>query len=353
MIQRIQAILKEKETDAIITSDGYNMRYVSGFAGATGYMYISRKRAVIITDSRYTIAAKEEAPDFDVLEISVKRGYKTILSELVKEDKVKKIGFENKSASYSEYKMFFELGKIKLTELDDELSNLRRIKREDEIERIAKAEHIGDVAFSKILKYIKPGLTELQVAAMLEFYMKEEGAEGLSFDTIVASGINSSKPHAVPGRKVIEEGDLVTMDFGCIYEGYCSDMTRTVVMGKANDKQREIYDTVLQAQLLALKEIREGVACADVDKVARDYISSKGYGECFGHGLGHSVGLYIHESPSLSTASKDTLAVGMLETVEPGIYVEGFGGVRIEDLVVVTPDGYRNLTASPKELIEL
>ncbi|MBE6014096.1 MAG: aminopeptidase P family protein [Lachnospiraceae bacterium] len=354
IIERVYEILSARDIDAIITSDGYNMRYVSGYSGATGFMYITRRRKVIITDSRYTVAAKEEAPDFEVVQISTEKNYKQILEEFVKSESINRAGFEDKSVSYGEYKLLSGLKEdMELVELGDDLNHLRVIKTPTEIDNIAMAEHIGDVAFKKILDYIKPGMTELQVAAMLEFYMKEEGAEGLSFDTIVASGINSFKPHAVPGRKKIETGDFVTMDFGCIYNGYCSDMTRTIVMGKADAKQKEIYSTVLNAQLSALDMIKEGVKCAEVDKVARSIIGDAGYGDCFGHGLGHSVGLYIHESPSLSSACKETLAVGMLETVEPGIYVEGFGGVRIEDLVVVTPEGYRNLTESPKELIEL
>lgn len=358
-------IINDKGLDALIISDFYNMRYITGYSGDAGYAYISGKRNVIITDSRYTVRAKEEASGFDVAEISADRGYKATLSDLIKGDGAVNIGFEDKSISYADYKLFCGLNKdeedkksgsaggVCLVELGESLNDLRQIKTLEEIEKIANAEHIGDLAFKKIMDFIKPGMTELSVAAMLELYMKDEGAEALSFDTIVASGINSSKPHAVPGRKEIEVGDFVTMDFGCKYEGYCSDMTRTIVMGRASDKQRDVYNTVLEAQQIALDMIKEGVACVDVDKTARDYIDNKGYAGCFGHGLGHSVGLFIHESPAFNTKSKALLKKNMLETVEPGIYIEGFGGVRIEDLVVVTEEGYRNLTGSPKELIIL
>ena len=350
----IKDILKEKGVEALITSDMYNMRYISGYSGDAGYMYISKGRKCIVTDSRYTVRAKEEAPDFEVIEMNSKKGYKDILSGLLEEDRALDVGFEDKSISYSDYKMLSGLRDgINLVELGDALSNLRCIKSPEEIEKIAMAEHIGDIAFSKILDYIKPGMTELEVAARLEYTMKCEGAEALSFDTIVASGINSSKPHAVPGRKKIEKGDFVTMDFGCIYQGYCSDMTRTIVVGQASDEQKKVYDTVLRAQKAALDVIKEGMVCKDVDKVARDLIADAGYGEYFGHGLGHSVGLFIHENPALNTRCEDVLKENMLETVEPGIYIEGFGGVRIEDLVVVTKTGHRNLTSSPKEFIIL
>lgn len=352
-LKRILKIFEEKNIDAIVTSDGYNMRYISGFSGATGFMYISRQKAVITTDSRYTIQAKEEASDFEVIEMNLSNKYKDILGKLSESDNCKAIGFDNKSISFAEYKLLMSaFGEhVKLVELDDYLDSLREIKTEEEIKYIARAEEIGDIAFNKIIDIIKPGMTELQVAAHLEFIMKNEGAQKLSFETIVASGINSSKPHAAPSDKEIETGDFVTLDFGCMVNGYCSDMTRTIVVGEANDKQREIYGIVLEAQKKALDAIKAGKACYEVDKVARDYISSSGYGKCFGHGLGHSVGLFIHETPALSPSSKATLSVNMLETVEPGIYVEGFGGVRIEDLVVVKDGGYKNLTTSPKELI--
>jgi len=237
--------------------------------------------------------------------------------------------------------------------LKGDVDALRQIKSEEELEYLEKAEAIGDLAFEKILTILKPGMTELEVAAELEYQMKKAGAENFSFSTIVASGLNSSMPHAIPGEKKLEEGDFVTMDFGCTYKGYCSDMTRTVVLGKASEKQKEIYNTVLKAQLAALDAIKAGVTGKSVDKVARDIITEAGYGECFGHGLGHSVGLFIHEEPRLSPAGETVLEENMIETVEPGIYVPGFGGVRIEDMVAVTKDGCKNFTHSPKELIEI
>ena len=237
--------------------------------------------------------------------------------------------------------------------LGDALSSFRKIKSPEELDRMERAERIGDEAFSYILNELKPGVTELQIAAKLEYFMRSHGAEGTSFDTIVASGYHSAMPHAVPTEKPLENGDFVTMDFGCRYQGYCSDMTRTVVIGKADPRQKEIYQIVLEAQQAALEGLRPGMTGTEGDRLARDVIEKAGYGEYFGHGLGHSVGLEIHEKPALSTRDETVLLPGMIETVEPGIYIPGFGGVRIEDMVVLTETGIRNLTTSPKELIEL
>jgi len=348
----IKQILEKKQLDAIVVSNGYNMRYISGFSGATGYLYLSVNRKVVLTDSRYTIQAKEEACGYEVIQIEKK--YSDYIGELCAEDQAKKVGIEGKDFLCFDFQRWQkDRPEIDWLFLGDELTDLRRIKSEDELEKIKEAEHIGDIAFEKILDIIKPGMTELEIAAYLEFYMKQNGAEGLSFDTIVASGINSSKPHAVPGHKKIENGDFITMDFGCLYDGYCSDMTRTIVVGKANAEQKKIYQLVLDAQLAALDMIKAGLTGAEVDKVARDIIEKAGYGKCFGHGLGHSVGLFIHESPRLSPSESSILLPNVTQTVEPGVYIENFGGVRIEDLVVVTKDGCENFTHSPKHLIEL
>lgn len=352
----LDKILNELNLNALIITDPYNMRHVSGFRGGEGALYISAAQKVLITDSRYTEQAAKES-DFTVIEECRSHNRQTILKECMEKEGVSgdfAMGYEDESMLCCEFdRMKKALPVQTWVALEGRIDALRQIKTEEELTYLAKAEEIGDKAFARLLKVLKPGMTELEVAAELEYFMKQEGAEDLSFNTIVASGLNSSMPHAIPGYKKIEEGDFITCDFGCKYKGYCSDMTRTVVLGKANEKQKEIYNVVLKAQLAGLEAVKAGVSGSSVDKVSRDIITEAGYGEYFGHGLGHSVGLFIHESPRLSPSDDTILQAGMIETVEPGIYVPGFGGVRIEDMVVVTEDGCRNLAHSPKELIEV
>lgn len=352
-IERVRKILEDLSLDGALISNGYNMRYISGFTGGTGYVYISKKKQIIFTDFRYTIQATEESPDFEIKEIG-NDGYEPAINEVLKAENIQHLGFEDQDLLYSAFVKLREQLEVKdMVAVKDALTNLRIVKTARELECIKEAEAIGDVAFSKILDIIRPGMTELEVAAQLEFIMKTNGAECLSFETIVASGINSSMCHASPSNKKIQKGDLVTMDFGCKYKGYCSDMTRTIVVGKASGEQKKVYSTVLQAQLRALEGIKAGVVGKDIDKIARDIIEDAGYKGCFGHGLGHSVGLFIHESPRLSQKEEGIILEGVTETVEPGIYIDGFGGVRIEDLVVVTKEGHINFTHSDKQLIEL
>jgi Xaa-Pro aminopeptidase len=351
--KRVQELLKKLSIDAILISNGNNMRYVSGFAGETGYLYISEKRHAVVTDFRYTIQAEIEAEGYEVITIG-NGGYEETLNNILKAEKIGRLGFEAEDMLYANYSSLKDKLLVdELVPVGNEITAMRRIKTANELEMIKKAEAIGDQVFAEILDYLQPGMTEIEVAARIEYLLKLKGAQGISFNAIVASGVNSSMPHAVPSYKKIEKGDFLTMDFGCIYEGYCSDMTRTIVIGKASQKQKEVYDTVLKAQLAALDFIKAGVKGKEVDKIARDIIYQAGYEGCFGHGLGHSVGLFIHENPRLSMLEENVLEAGMTETVEPGIYIKGFGGVRIEDLVVVTKDGHENFTFSEKKLIEL
>lgn len=350
--ESIYNILDTMNIEAILVSNPFNMRYLSNFTGGTGYLYLSHKKSIILTDSRYTIAAEEEGIGFEVIEVNAP--YEEAINDLLTKEQVKRLGFEGGSVTYNEFAKWKEKLQVEeLISVEDKLTELRAIKEDWELERLKKAESIGDIAFKKILELIKPGMTELEIATELEYIMKCNGAENISFDSIVASGINSSMPHAVPSNKKIELGDFLTMDFGCIYQGYCSDMTRTIVVGKANEEQKKIYQTVLNAQLMALDALKAGVQGKEIDKIARDYIYQAGYKGCFGHGLGHSVGLEIHELPMLSYRSDAIIHANVIETVEPGIYVKGFGGVRIEDMVVVTKDGHENYAHSEKQLIEL
>ena len=357
-VQAARKLLEEKGLDAAFIASPANIRYLSGFAGTDSYLYLSSKRQVILTDSRYTLQAEEEGKDCEVRTIKGERVYGVLLKELLEEDKVKRLGFEDGVMTWQLVKKLQEAagdkwGEERWVPLGEELSLLRAVKDEGEIEKLARAEQIGDEAFSYILTQIKPGITELEIGAKLEYYMKSHGAQEKGFDTIAASGLHSAMPHAVPSEKVLEKGDFLTLDFGCKYQGYCSDMTRTVVIGKANEKQKEIYKIVLEAQEAALAGLRAGMTGAEGDALARKVIEEAGCGDYFGHGLGHSVGLEIHEKPALSPKDQTILRPGIIETVEPGIYIPGLGGVRIEDMTVITENGIKNLTSSPKELIEL
>ena len=352
-LKRIQAIFDATGAEAIFITDPHNVGYISGFRGE-GMLYVSRKKNVLITDSRYTEAAARQS-DFEIIEEKQSHKRLEILRECIAADGIDIVGYEDNYMKCSEFSRYANgLEEVQQwLPLENQINAIRRIKTPEELEYLARAEAVGDAAFSDILDILKPGMTELEVAAELEYRMKKHGAQGFSFDTIIASGLNSSMPHAVPGNRVLENGDFVTMDFGCMVEGYCSDMTRTVVLGRADDRQKEIYSTVLKAQTEALSVLKAGMKGSEVDAIARNIIREAGYGDFFGHGLGHSVGLYIHEDPRLSPSDDTVLEENMIETVEPGIYVPGFGGVRIEDMVVVTAEGCRNLAHSPKELIEL
>ncbi|MCM1273374.1 MAG: Xaa-Pro peptidase family protein [Clostridium sp.] len=353
-------LVSDKKLDGMLLTDGYNIHYLSGYSGHEGCMLVTDEDAYIFTDSRYTEQLKKQAPNFKCIDIKGK-SYSYRVNEVL-EKRAKdlgrpcNIGFENMHISYDWYDKFSQTlnNTVNFVRLDNEINALRAVKAPWEIERLAKAETVGDEAFRHILSFIRVGMTEKEIAAELEYTMKRLSADGTSFDTIVASGENSSMPHAAVSDRKIGRGDFITMDFGCIYEGYCSDMTRTVIVGdEVSDKQLAVYNTVLKAQTEALKLVKPGVKCSDVDACARQIIADAGYGDYFGHGLGHGVGLFIHEEPRFSPKCDELLRPGVCITVEPGIYLPGLFGVRIEDMIVVTEDGYRNLASSPKELIKL
>lgn len=360
-------VLCAKKIDGVLISSPANMRACSGFCGE-GIVFLSERQRLVFTDSRYTEAAKAECPGFEIIRFhgNIYEIWMDVLQERLGEQMRSgiSVGYEDAHMTVQSYHTIKALLKkkgleISLTPLHRRLEGLRQVKTKEEIQNIEQAEKIGDEAFAKVIGWLRESRqrgearTEKQVAAYLEFTMRELGAEGTSFDTIAASGLHSSMPHAVPTDRVLMDGDFVTMDFGCRVNGYCSDMTRTIVIGTADDRQREIYDVVLRAQEAALQMIRPGLRGCEVDETARKVIREAGYGECFGHSLGHSVGLEIHETPCFAQKDESVLQPGMVITVEPGIYVEGFGGVRIEDVVVITEKGCRNLTHSPKELIEI
>lgn len=344
--------LAENNLDAAFIYSKENRRYISGFTGSTGYVIITATKAYFVTDFRYRDQAQLQCKGFEV----VIHGSSLLdqLKETVTKANIKNIAIEEgfmTVAFYDNLKSKFE--NIELLALKGIMDELRLFKDADEIENIAKAASIADAAFTHILGYIKPGKTEIEVAVELEYFCKKQGATEMSFDSIVASGVRSSLPHGVFSEKIINNGEFLTLDFGCVYNGYCSDMTRTVFVGKADEKQKKIYNTVLEAQQKALEQIRPGILGKEVDKIARDIITEAGFGENFGHGLGHGVGLAVHEEPRLSPLGERTLEANMVVTDEPGIYIAGYGGVRIEDLVLVTEQGNRVLSKSPKHLIEL
>ncbi len=351
-LARARDMLQQKGLDAVLVQSPVNRRYLSGFTGTAGTLLITDSKSILITDFRYTCQAERQCRDFMVTEC--REGLWDSLNSLVREYQVKKLGFEDDFFTYRQYiKMRENLEGIEPVPLGEELNLLRAVKDREEMEIIRTAARISEKALEHVLPMIKPGVTEREISKELEVFMIRAGCTGPAFDFIVASGWRSAMPHGVAADKKIEYGDLVTIDFGGKYEGYCSDMTRTFVVGKCSQKQKEIYETVLAAQHAALEQIRATLRGCDADSTARSVIEKAGYGEYFGHGLGHGVGLEVHEAPVLGPKSETILEPGMTVTVEPGIYMEGFGGVRIEDLVVVTDNGVENLNNFPKELMVL
>ena len=352
--ESIQQMFARTGAQALFITDPHNMRYLSGFRGGQGMVYISSKHSVLITDSRFTEAARRESR-FEVIEEDHAHKRTKILRGLLAEDGAEIVGYEDKFMHCYEFsRLQNALPEIQQwLPLEEQIDGLRRIKTEKEMELISHATKIGDEAFRALLEQIHPGMTEREAAARMDYELKIRGAGSLSFDTIMASGTNGSMPHAIPTDKAFEKGDFVIMDFGCIYEGYCSDITRTVAIGEASPRQKELYQIVYDAQQKALDGIRPGMTAHDCDALGREVIEAAGYGKNFGHMLGHGVGLYYHESPMLCPSDSTAIEEGMVITVEPGIYIPGFGGVRIEDLVAVEKDGVRRLSELPRELIEL
>ena len=304
-----------------------------------------------MVDFRYFEKAKKTVQNMEVV---LANNFFANAKEMLETENIKKIlpetDFINLDSFERMKKAFEGIEVSNDNSLSQTISSLRQIKSAEETKCIKKSQGITDNAFAHILNFIKAGVTEREIALELEFFMRKTGSEGVAFDTIAVSGKNSSLPHGVPTEKPLENGDFLTMDFGAVYNGYCSDMTRTVAVGYVTDEQQKVYDTVLKAQLSALKEIGPNKVCKEIDKIARDIINAE-YEGCFGHGLGHSVGLEIHENPALNTRDETLLKAGVIMTVEPGIYIPDKFGVRIEDMVLITDTSYENLTKSPKELI--
>lgn len=340
--------------DAALVISGHNRRYLTGFPSSAGLVLATRETALFLTDFRYIEAARRTVRGMECVEYASLR---ETLSSLAERLCLRCVLTEDEGMTVAEYRRFSEMlpgVELRGGVLDGLLGGLRLIKSPEELANIKQAQALTEYGFDHILPYIRPGRTEREIALELEFLIRKQGAEGVAFDFIVVSGANSSLPHGVPGDKAVEKGDFVTMDFGARVDGWHSDMTRTVAVGSCSPEQRRVYDTVLEAQRAALSILRAGLRCVDGDAAARSVIEAAGYGGCFGHATGHGVGVEIHEEPRLSPRSgEEVLQAGSVVTVEPGIYLPGRFGVRIEDMASITEDGCENLTKSPKELLIL
>lgn len=349
----IQEAMKKTGLPALLLTDELDRRYASSFHTTDGIVLVLQDRAFYITDSRYIEAARECVADAEVIESTAQRGETAILRELLSAHGVTELGAEEESLSYGRYCRVGKALGVELKPAQYITGALRQVKSSEEKASITAAQRIAEKALDKVLGLIVPGMTEKRIEAELNYAMALLGAEGLAFDTIAIAGRNTSKPHGVPTSYAVCEGDLITMDFGCRVNGYCSDMTRTVALGSVTDEMRRVYDTVLEAQNAGIAAAAAGVTGHDVDAAGRAVISAAGYGEYFGHSFGHSVGLFIHEAPNASPSNLRPLPAGAVITAEPGIYLPGRFGVRIEDMLYITEEGCENLTLAPKNLIIL
>lgn len=350
-IDKLRNHLSKTNIDAIIVTNPLNVRYLSGYTGSSGRLVISEDDLYIISDSRYELQCAVESPHFKLALMSSQ--WEASAVEIIHRLKPSTVSFEADSITFEEWNHLSQaLTDIQLIPADNYISSMRLIKDEDEISLMRKAVNIADMAFSNILNFLSNDITEKELTAEIDCELRRCGADRESFDTITISGIRTAFIHGQATDKRIQTGDLVLMDFGARYQGYNSDITRTVVIGEPTKEQIDIYDIVLQAQMLAIEAIKPGVSGCDIDAIARNFISDKGYGDFFGHGLGHGLGLHIHDSQAFSKFSALILEPGIIATVEPGIYIPNWGGIRIEDNILVTESGYEILTQSPKSTLK-
>ena len=350
-LTKLKKLLEDHELDAILITNPVNRRYITGFTGTAGVAIVTRNETRFITDFRYTEQAAAQAKDFTIIEH--KGAIELEIKEQLKKLGVDRLGFEKNDVTYAVFERYTDILSVNLIPVSGLIEELRLFKTVDELSIMKKAGEIADAAYEHIQGYIKPGVREIEIANELEFFMRKQGATSSSFDIIVASGYRSALPHGVASEKEIQNGELVTMDYGALYQSYCSDITRTVAVGEISAELNTIYETVLEAQLLGVKGIKPGMSGKEADALTRDYIEEKGYGDNFGHSTGHGLGLEVHEEPRLSHLSETILLPGMVVTVEPGIYVPGVGGCRIEDDIVITESGNDRLTNASKALIQL
>jgi len=352
-IDKLQQLLPNTNADAILLTGQVNRRYFFGYDISEGMAIVSSKGCRYFTDSRYIEDAQKNLPDFDVRLVDREHSYLFRLQEAKADWNITSVGYEEDCITAGELHRLQQGLDVTFDELQSEISNFRIVKEEWELNSIRMAQKITDKTFTDVLNLIRPGVTEKDLYRELTYLLYKNGGEELSFSPVVVSGPNTSMPHGVAGNRVFCEGDFITLDFGCKYNGYCSDMTRTVALSYATDEMTQVYNIVLKAQEAGIASTRAGVAGADIDQAARNIIHNAGFGAYFGHGYGHGVGLEIHEAPNCSPSWKKALPAGCVCSAEPGIYIPGKFGVRIEDLVIITDNGCENLTKSPKSLIIL
>ena len=349
----IQAKLEEYGLDAMLVTSPSNRKYATDFPSSAGMALVTRQEAFFYIDSRYIEAAKKSIRGAAVDMVDIQRAYDAKLNAEIDRLGLKTLGVEENAMSMGEYRSWEKKLHAELKPAQKLFTDLRMVKDPEELEQLICAQRIAERALTQVLGIIRPGMTERQVAAELIYRMLREGADGVSFEPIVVTGVKSSMPHGVPGDVEIKNGDFLTMDFGCRLGGYCSDMTRTVAVGSATEEMRRVYDTVLRAQTAAIKGAKAGMTGVEVDGIARKVIQDAGYGECFGHGFGHGVGLDVHEAPTAGPSGKEIMPANAVISAEPGIYLEGRFGVRIEDVIVLKEDGCEDITLAPKELLIL
>ena len=351
-LKQIAAKLPEYGIDAMLLNSEPGEFYAVGFHGE-GNVVVTAEACYYFTDSRYIEAAHSLVTGAEIAMTDRNRNYRAMVQEIIEKHGIQKLGFEEEYLSVSAYHMWEAGLTAELIPAQKLVNSLRAAKDQEEIALMVKAQEITDRAFDEICKFIQPGITEQEIAAKLQYDMLRFGAMRMSFDPIVASGPNGSKPHAIPSDRKVQKGDFITMDFGCVYGGYCSDMTRTVALGEPTEEMRKVYHIVLEAQKAGIAAAKAGVTGKSVDAAARKVIEDAGYGEYFGHGYGHSVGIEIHESPNANHSNEKPMPEGCAVSAEPGIYLPGKFGVRIEDVTVLTAEGCMDITKSPKELIIL
>jgi len=343
--------LLDGEVDSLLLTSRFSRHYGAEFDIAEGVAIVTKAGCRYFTDSRYIESAQNNLKGFEVLEMNRQNSYIDLLNTAIADFGVSVLGFEESDLTVGQYNYYKDKLHAELKPFDKRINGFRSQKEDWELDLMRKAQSITDKAFSEVITRIQVGMTELELQAELIYCLYKNGATGLAFDPIVVSGPNTSLPHGVAGERVIQAGDFITLDFGASYRGYCSDMTRTVAVGFVTEEMEKVYNTVLQAQMAALAISKAGVPGKDIDGAARKVITDAGYGPYFGHGYGHSLGLQVHESPSPNAANPEGMPLGAVASAEPGIYLPGKFGVRIEDVVIYREDGHENITASPKNLI--